>query len=257
MKKLIVANWKMTPTGVKEAEKNFRDISKFSKKLKGIDVVVCPPFVYLDRFLKFKIKNLKLKLGAQDVFWENPKEGGSYTGEVSLAMLKNFGVKYLIIGHSEKRNYLYVSNEMVNKKLKTVLKSGLKAVFCVGEPKRDREGRYLKFVKEEILKGLEKIVHKDLKNLIIAYEPIWAISSSKNAKADTPKNLFEMTIFIKKVLFQKYGRRAAESVPILYGGSVNAQNVDDFIKHGNAQGVLVGRASFKSNTFIDLLKSIS
>lgn len=252
MKRYIVANWKMQPTTAKEAEEVFDGIQKSAPRLKNTEIVICPPFVYLDKFSGKE----RIKLGAQDFFWENPPKGGSYTGEISVAMLKNFGVKYVIVGHSEERNYLNVTDEMINKKIKIALKNNLKVIFCVGEKERDEEGAYLKFIKKEIHEGLNKIPKKSLENLIIAYEPIWAISSSKNAKADSPKNLFEMSIYIRRVLFFKFGRRVSRETPILYGGSVDSKNASDFLENGNVQGLLVGRASWKTKSFIDLLKSL-
>jgi len=267
MKKYIIANWKMQPVTTREAEDVFDGIQKSAPKLKNTEIVVCPPFVYLDALSK-KLKSyppearlakggkLKVKLGAQDFFWENPPKGGSYTGEISVSMLKDFGIRYAIVGHSEERDYLNVTDEMINKKIKTALKAGIKIIFCAGEKERDEDGAYLKFIKKEIHEGLSKISKKDMENLIIAYEPIWAISSSKDAKADTPENLFEMSIYIRRVLFFKFGRKVSKETSILYGGSVDAKNARDFLEKGNVQGLLVGRASWKEKSFIDLLKSI-
>ena len=192
-------------------------------------------------------------LGAQDCFWE---EKGSYTGEISIPMLKNLGVKYIIIGHSERRHHLMATNEMINKKIKKALKANIKTIFCIGEKKRDEDAQYLRFIKKEITEGLSKIPRTQMKNLIIAYEPIWAISSSKNACADTPKNLLEMSIYIRRILFFKFGRKVSKETPILYGGSVNATNARAFLEEGNVQGLLVGRASLKKETFNKLLQSI-
>lgn len=259
MKRYIIANWKMQPPTAQEAEDVFEGIQKSAPKLKNTEIVICPPFVHLDRLsenLKVTTSKLQAKLGAQDFFWENPSKGGSYTGEISVSMLKDFGLKYAIIGHSERRGYLNVTDEMINKNIKTGLRSGLKIIFCVGEKERDEGGAYLKFIKKEIHEGLDKIPKKSLKDLIIAYEPIWAISSSKGAQADSPENLFEMSIYIRRILFFKFGLKASRETPILYGGSVDAQNARDFLEKGNVQGLLVGRASWKAKSFVDLLKSI-
>jgi len=256
MKNLVVANLKMNPPTLLEAEKLFDNICKISPKIKNTDIVVCPPFIYLDAFsrkLKAKSYTLNPKLGAQDVFWENK---GSYTGEVSALMLKSMGSKYVIIGHSERRRELGETDEMINRKIKTALKNNLKVIFCVGEKHRDEKGDYLKFVKRELLNGLEKVARKDFKNLIIAYEPIWAISSQKNAQADVPENLFQMGVYIRRALFFKFGRKIAREIPILYGGSVNAKNARDFLEKGKVQGLLVGRVSWKVDSFTKLLESI-
>ena len=250
MKKLIIANWKMTPNNIEEAERLFVGVCGSVKKLKNYKVVLCPPFVYLDCLSR----KLKTSLGAQDIFWESK---GSYTGEISALMLKSLGVRYVIVGHSERRRDLGETDEMINKKIKTALKHKLKVIFCVGEERRDEGGDYLKFVKKELLSGLEKVARKDFKNVIIAYEPLWAISSQKNAQADTPENLFQMGVYIRRALFFRFGRTIAREVPILYGGSVNAKNARDFLEKGKAQGLLVGRASWNIKTFNAILESIN
>ncbi|MFH1979009.1 MAG: triose-phosphate isomerase [Patescibacteria group bacterium] len=249
MKKLIIANWKMTPSTAKEAEETLGEIQKSMSNSKNTEVVICPPFVYLDRLSG----GVKIKLGAQDLFWE---KSGSYTGEISAPMLKSLGVKYIIIGHSERRENFGETNEIVNKKIKMALKSNLKTVLCVGEKERDEKAEYLKFIKREIVEGLAKIPRKDLENLIICYEPIWAISGRKDSQADTPESFRETSIYIKKVLFLRYGRKVSRETPILYGGSVDAKNAKDFLEKGQVDGLLIGRASWKAKSFTDLLKSL-
>ena len=259
MKKLIIANWKMTPDSAKEAAELFNATEKAAKKARNAKVVICPPFVYLGLFSKnLKPKSYKLKpdLGAQDVFWEN---NGSYTGGISAKMLKNSGVKYVIIGHSERRR-LGETDEMINKKIKAALKNKLNVVFCVGERERDEEGRYFYFVKDEITKGLEKIPSKFFKNLIVAYEPVWAISSGeKKGKArfhpDTPEDAYQMATYIKRLLVSMSGK-VGRNVPILYGGSVDVKNAKDFLTKGNTDGLLVGRTSWNAKKFSELLKGI-
>jgi len=256
IKKLIVANWKMTPNTVQEADEILNGILDKTPKMKNTEIVICPPFVYLDRLsqiLKARSQKLKAVLGAQDFFWEKK---GSYTGEISIPMLKDLGVKYVIVGHSERRRYFNVTDEIINKKIKIALKANLKVIFCIGEEERDEDGKYLKFVKKEIVDGLVKISRKDLKNLIICYEPVWAISSSKNTLADTPESFLQTSIYIRRVLFFRYGRSVAHEMPIMYGGSVDAKNAKEFLEKGKAAGLLVGRASWSSKTFVDLLKSI-
>ncbi|MCF7835661.1 MAG: triose-phosphate isomerase [Candidatus Marinimicrobia bacterium] len=248
MKKLIVANWKMNPQTTKDAGQLAEGISSNCSKMKNVETVVCPPFVYLDLLSKFKIK-----LGAQDVFWGNR---GSFTGEISSLMLKDAGVKYVIIGHSERRAELGETNDLINKKIKTALKNNLKVIFCIGEKHRDEKGDYLKFVKKQLLKGLEKVTRNEMKNLMIAYEPVWAISSNKNAQADTAENLFQMSVYIRRAIFLKFGRKIAKEIPILYGGSVNEKNAKDFLENGKVQGLLVGKASLSIKSFSEILKSI-
>jgi triosephosphate isomerase len=253
MKKLIVANWKMNPQTAKEAQELFNATLRVAKKIHNAKIVVCPPFLYISN-LKSQILNLKL--GAQDVFWEDE---GSYTGEISAKMLKNFGVEYVIIGHSERRRF-GETDEAINKKIRQALKNHLKVIFCVGEFERDEENKYFQFVKNEISKGLDKVPTRLLKNLIVAYEPIWAISSvNKSGKArfnaDTPENAQEMAIYIKRVLVSLFGKIVQKS-PVLYGGSVEAENAASFLKKEGIEGLLVGRASWSAKTFGELLKNI-
>jgi len=188
-------------------------------------------------------------LGAQDVFWEKKE---ICTGEISVPMLKNIGVRYVIAGHSERRRVFSESDEMVNQKVRMVLKSGMKAVVCVGETERDEAGAYLKFVKGQLISALKGVAKKEIKNLIIAYEPVWAISSSRESHADSPEEVFQMAVYLRKSLFFRFGLRASREVPVLYGGSVDGKNAGDFMKRGGIQGFLVGRASLDSRSFADI-----
>lgn len=251
MKKLIVANWKMNPSSFKEAKKIFDGIRKTAVRLKKVQTVVCPPFVYLQELGGSTSKRrLSLQVGVQDLFWE---ERGAYTGEISADMAKEFGAKYAIIGHSERREHLSETDEMINKKIKTALRNNLRVIFCVGENARDDRGDYLKFIKSEVERGLKGIPRNFLKNLAIAYEPIWAIG--KRAKgADSPESVFQMSIYIRRILMQVAGREASAKVPILYGGSVGAKNAESFLKDGGVQGLLVGGKSLLPKEFGEILK---
>ncbi len=255
-KKIIIANWKMNPRNLEEAKRIFNEIKKTANKMQKVDVIICPPFVFHLRVALGKDKGSPW-IGAQDVFYENPRAGGSYTGEISADMLKNLRVKYVIIGHSERRYPLLgegETNEIINKKIKTALSAGLKVVFCVGEKERDIEGRYLHFIREEIIAGLDGIQKKFLKNLIIAYEPIWAISANVGAKADNPESSFEISMYIRRALLSIAGEKIARSIPILYGGSISPKNAEDFLRDNIMQGLLVGRASLNSKSFNEILK---
>lgn len=253
MKNLIVANWKMNPSGAREARELFNAAQRAARKIPNVKIVVCPPFVYLDLFAK----KIGIGLGAQDIFWE---ESGSYTGEVSAKMLKSLNCQYVIVGHSERRR-LGETDEMINQKIKQALKNNLKVIFCVGEMERDEDGNYLQFVKDEIAKGLDKIPARFLKNLIVTYEPVWAISSaSKSGKArfnaDTPENAQEMAIYVKRVLVSLFGK-IVRNTPVLYGGSVDEKKAAAFFEKEGINGLLVGRASWSAKTFGELLKNIS
>ncbi len=245
-KKIIIGNWKMNPQSKKEAEIVFAGISKIAKTIKKIEIVICPPFPYL--FIKGKIKDKKIRLGSQDIFFE--KEG-SYTGEVSSMMLKDFNVEYVLVGHSERRA-LGDSNEVINKKVIESLKNNIIPVFCIGESERDHNGFYLSFLKNQIESGLANINRNQVKNIIIAYEPIWAIGSSATRVA-THTEFTEIRIYIKKVLSDMYGMNIANEIKIIYGGSVNSSNALSFLKEGEADGLLVGRDSLTAKKFGDII----
>lgn len=249
MNKIIIANWKMNPSSRKEAETILKTLFSNLKGLKMIDVIICPPFPFIFIKDKLKVKNNRIKFGAQDVFWE--KEG-SYTGEVSSSMLKDCGVNYVITGHSERR-VLGDDNESVNKKIITTLKSQMTPIFCIGEKTRDNNGFYLSFIKKQIEEGLIGVTKSDIKNIIIAYEPIWAIGSSAVREA-TPTEFIEIRIFIRKVISDIYDIKTANDVKIIYGGSVSINNATSFVKDGGADGLLVGRDSLTPKKFSEIIK---
>jgi triosephosphate isomerase len=245
MKPLIVANWKCNPITLREAEKLFDSIRKGIKNVKNSEVVICPPFVYL---ANLQLTTYNLKLGAQDCFWEGK---GAFTGEISPAMLKNLGVDYVIIGHSERRKYQKETDEMINKKLKAALKTGLKVILCIDNISqipsflRKRGGRRGRSPLR-LKKDLSGLIKKELANLIIAYEPIFAIGTGKPCRVEKAN---KMRILIKKEVLNK-------KIPILYGGSVNSQNAGDYIKEGGFQGLLIGSTSLNAKEFIKIVKDI-
>lgn len=242
----------MNPSSSKEAFRLFDRIKRV-KPPRKLKVAVAPPFVYLESFSK-KLAGSRIKLAAQDVFWESPPVGkGAYTGEISAAMLKNLKVSYVIVGHSERRFNLGETDEMVNKKIKTALKSGLKVVLCVGE--REREADELpEIVKNQLRKALEKIPVKLAGNIIIAYEPIWALSTTKGGRADDPEDLFRIVIYIRRILFDIFGKRYAEKFPIIYGGSVDDLNAEKFLRVEGISGALVGGASLDHRKFTGIIQ---
>lgn len=248
MKKIIVANWKMSPDSLKEAEKIFNEIKRAAGKMLKVEIVICTPFIYLSTFYS---PHSALKLGSQDVFYE---EKGAYTGEISAKMLKNLGASYVIIGHSERRKHFGETNEIINKKIKIALKNNLKVIFCVGEEKRNEEAGHLRFIKDELEKGLKGIPRKSMKNLVIAYEPIWAIGKTGKS-ADKPENILQMSIYIRRILLEIAGKELSRAIPILYGGSVEPGNAEDILKNGGAQGFLVGHASLAPKQFNKILKT--
>lgn len=248
-KKLIVANWKMNPTTAQEAVKLFNETKKEALKNKNLEVVVCPPFIYIP---KIKTKDKKLRLGAQDVFYDD--SGNAHTGEISAKMLKSFGVKYAIIGHSERRS-LGETDEIINKKIFSTLESGLKVIFCVGEKERDADGKYFEFIRRQTEGGLRGIKQKEMMNLTIAYEPSWAISGGGKLNPDNAESVFGMTLFIKKTLLPIAGDDLAREMPIIYGGSVSAETASGFMEKGGICGFLVGKNSLDPKEFGEILKA--
>ncbi len=190
-------------------------------------------------------------MGAQDVFIGI---GVAHTGEVSAEMLKGAGVKYVIIGHSERRA-VSDTDEIVREKLFGTLKDGLKVILCVGEKERNEHGVQYPEIKRQLESALLKVPKKFMKNLVIAYEPVWAIGKSEK-EAMKPEELHEMTIFIKRVLSDLLSKAEIEKVAILYGGSVTKNNAQEIIEKGNVDGLLIGRESLKAENFIELVKEI-
>ena len=227
MKLLVVANWKCNPASFKEAQDIFKEIKK-EAGLTKTEVVVCPPFVYLPVIGK------GLVLGAQDVFWENPPTGGgAYTGEISPAMLKNAGCRYVIVGHSERRRLFKETDEMTNKKVRAVLAKKMKPILCI-----DRFS--------QLKGGIKDLSSDDLKNLAVAFEPLSAIGTGKPYLVGKAGKMYSG---IREIV--------GKDTRILYGGSVNSQNAADYVKRAGFQGLLVGGASLKPREFIGIIKAIS
>ena len=251
MKPLIVANWKCNPITQKEAEQLFNSVAKESQKIKNVETVICPPFVFL-LGLKLGLKPgfNRISRGAQDCFWE---EKGAFTGEVSAQMLKDIGCKYVIAGHSERRKYFSETNETVNKKLKAVLDAGLNPIFCVGETKEEREtGKIETVIKNQITEGLKDISSAKFDELVVAYEPVWAIGTGNPCSVEEAQ---KMRLFILKVISEIYSRNISGETRILYGGSANSLNSEGYIKEAGFSGLLVGGASLNAEEFVKIIKS--
>lgn len=245
-KKIVVANWKMNPPSLKEATKIFNDTKKFSGR-SNTEIVICPPYIYLNQFRKSR-----LALGVQDL---SISTVGAHTGEISAEMVAKNGAKYVIIGHSERRA-MGETDEIVNKKIENALSENLKVILCVGEKVRDEHGEYLNFIKAELRNSLKRVNRKYLKNFLIAYEPIFAVGN-KNYAALSPHDIYQMVIFIRKHLVEHFNDADARKVPILYGGSVEEKNAADIIKNGGVDGFLVGRQSLDPKGFGGILKASS
>lgn len=247
MKKLIVANWKMHPDSAKNAVSLAAKIEKGIPKSNKAEVVIAPPFPFLEDVKKV-LKNSKL--GAQDVFFENK---GAYTGEVSPSMLKSSGVEYVIIGHSENRK-LGETDAIINKKIKATLKEGLKVILCVGEGLEIRKkglSSAKNFVQAQLKKDIPTTNYKlPTTQLVVAYEPVWAISTNKNSKPDRPEDSAEMIKYIKQILHSKFYILNSR---VVYGGSVNSRNAKNFLQYKEIDGALIGGASLKAEEFIKII----
>jgi len=231
--KLIVGNWKSNPSNAAEAER-----LAIAEDYEG--VVLTPPFQYLER-VRSHLKHASL--GAQDVFWE---DGGPYTGEVSPSQLKDLGVSYVIIGHSERRNYFDESDSMVNKKIKAVLDKGMKVVLCVGEPIEIRKlgiQPAKDFITEQVKNGLRGVKKSLAKKVVIAYEPVWAVGTGT---PDIPKEAAEICGYIKNLV---------DVEAVIYGGSVNSKNAKEFLEEEDIDGALPGGASLKPKEFQKIVEA--
>ncbi len=249
-KPLIIANWKSNPDTLSRAAVLARKIERgLARSLfRHIDIVIAPPFPFLSRVGQV-LKSISL--GAQNVFWENT---GPYTGEVSWHQLKHLGVRYVIVGHSERKIYLGETDEMINKKIRALLSNKLKAVLCVGEG--ERPGAEIpEIVGDQLKQALAGVKKSEIGNLIVCYEPVWAISTRPGARADTPDNAWRALVFIRRILTDLYGRDSADSIRIIYGGSVNSKNIESFLREGKMEGALVGGASLNFKEFAEIVKN--
>lgn len=214
----------------------------------SLDIVLCPPFTALSSVSEV-IADSNIGLGAQDMYWE---EQGAFTGEVSPGMLREAGCKYVIIGHSERRQYFSETGETVNKKIKAALKFELIPIVCVGETLSQREEQQtMRVIKEQIQEGLKDIPAEEAEKLVIAYEPVWAIGTGRNATAGQAE---EVQKYIRNLLTEIYNEATAEGVRIQYGGSVKPENIKELIQQPDIDGALIGGASLKIDSFSRIVK---
>ncbi len=246
-RKIVVGNWKMNSSTPKEAEKLFTAVSRGLSRVKRTEVVICPPFIYLSKLGKL---SKKISLGAQDAFWG---ETGAFTGEISPEMLYNLGVRYVILGHSERRA-LGEENTLINKKLKSALEAGLVPILCVGERERDTGHGYFDIVKTQLKDCLRGVNKDSLAKIIVAYEPVWALSSTAGRRDATADDSREMAIYIRKVLSDISSPEIVNKARIIYGGSGTERDAEDFLRHGGVDGVLPGRASLDAKKFTEIIR---
>lgn len=239
----MAANWKMNKT-VAETQAFLNEFIPVVRDVKDVEIVIAPPFTSLHAASAI-LKNTDIKLSAQDVFYEDK---GAFTGEVSPAMLSDIGCKYVIIGHSERRQYFKETDEIVNRKIKASLKYNLNVIFCIGESLKEREaGKTFEVLNRELTEGLKDV---PAEGWVAAYEPIWAIGTGRTA---TPEQAQEAHKYIREKLFSLYGK-AAQEIRILYGGSVTPENIESLMRCNDVDGTLVGGASLKVDSFVKIVK---
>lgn len=249
-RKVIAGNWKMH----KDLSESQNLISKLTNALNKeetkCDVIICPPFTSLSEAAAL-VKNTKVKLGAQNMYFEDK---GAFTGEISAAMLKSVGCEYVILGHSERRTIFGESDSTVNKKIKKALSSGLRPIFCIGESLVEREkGITNEVVKRQVTEGLQQVSKGEMEKIIIAYEPIWAIGTGVNA---TPQQAQKVHVFVRNLIGEIFGIDTAEKQIIQYGGSVKPDNAADLLSQTDIDGALVGGACLDADSFMSIIKSV-
>ncbi|MHB8578376.1 MAG: triose-phosphate isomerase [Ignavibacteriaceae bacterium] len=248
-RKVIAGNWKMNNNLTESQNLISKLIEGLSKEKINCDVIICPPFTSLSLSASL-ISGSIIKLGAQNMYFE---ENGAYTGEISASMLLSAGCEYVILGHSERRHIFGENDELINKKIKKALSSGIKPIFCVGETLDEREsGVTNEIIKRQVYEGLNGLLEKDLNTIIIAYEPVWAIGTGKTA---TPNQAQEVHNFIRNLISSKFSSAAAEKIIIQYGGSVKPDNTKELLSQKDIDGALVGGACLKAESFIGIIQA--
>jgi triosephosphate isomerase len=250
-KKIVAGNWKMNKDldeGLKLASELINMIE--DEVINDVTIVLASPFIHLSTLSKLLSNNKKIFLGAQNC---HGIESGAYTGEISASMLKSVNVSYVIIGHSERRQYFKESNEELSQKVDILLQYGITPIFCCGESLEIREaGNHARYVVNQLKENLFHLENDVIRKVVIAYEPIWAIGTGKTASSQQAQ---EMHAEIRKSLAEKYGKEIADSISILYGGSCNPQNAKELFACEDVDGGLIGGASLKSRDFLDIIKS--
>ncbi|WP_276360882.1 triose-phosphate isomerase [Daejeonella sp. H1SJ63] len=252
-KNIVAGNWKMNldlNTGIQI----FNEINTLiTEEVNGNqEAVVCPPFIHISAFTDAIKPGIKLSLGAQNC---HQADAGAFTGEISASMLVSCGVKYVIIGHSERRQYFNETDALLAKKLDAALKNGLTPIFCVGETLEQRNsGIYFDIIREQISSAAFHLPSADFSKLVLAYEPVWAIGTGLTA---SPEQAQEIHGFIRKQIADKYDQNLADSISILYGGSCNPKNASELFSQPDIDGGLIGGASLKARDFVDIIKAFN
>lgn len=252
MKKIVAGNLKMHLSSPKERESYLNLLKKelTGQKLNKVELILLPPFIHLEAFRKSLSKNIKI--GAQNFFFESK---GPFTGEISPLMLSNLGCEYALVGHSERRRYFLEKNDEINLKVIAAMKNGISPILCVGESKIEKENQEtLPVVSTQLKECLRDVSRTRLEKIIIAYEPVWAVGSDRTPSAH---EIMEAKVLIRKVLVDMFGKKYAEAVKIIYGGSVNAKNIKEICLDPEMDGVLIGRETLLPHELIKIIKIIN
>lgn len=252
MQKIVIGNLKLNILSVSERERYLKLFKKelTGKKFTDTEIVLCPPAIHLEGFTK--ILGKKIKIGGQNCFWEDK---GSYTGEISPRMLKSFSCEYVILGHSERRKYFGENNQMINKKVLASLKNGLSPIICLGETKEERQrGQTMQTIAEQVKGAFFEVNQSRLEKIIVAYEPIWSVGTDQIPSSN---EIMEAKVLIRKVLSQKFSKKYAEKVKIVYGGSVSAATVKQACIESGMGGALIGRESLMPKEFLKIAEIIN
>ncbi|KJS06270.1 MAG: triosephosphate isomerase [Flavobacteriales bacterium BRH_c54] len=247
-KKIVAGNWKMN-LQLDEAKQLLQDIQLVEKDVSDVTLIINPPALYIPLF-KEQLGNSAIALGAQNC---SEHESGAYTGEIAAQMIKSCGANYVIVGHSERRTYYYETNAIIAEKINRALAADLSPIFCCGELLSEREeNNHFNVVEQQLKEGLFHLNENEIKNVVIAYEPVWAIGTGVTATAEQAQ---EMHAFIRKVLKEFYNEAVAQNCSILYGGSCNASNAKELFANPDIDGGLIGGASLKAADFLVIAQS--
>mgnify|MGYP003575015537 CR=1 FL=1 len=252
-KKIVAGNWKMNMDYTVGMSLFSEVVNMVNDEVRGDQqVIVCPPYIHLHSLVQLNKAGGRVAIGAQNC---HHQESGAFTGEVSASMIRSVGGQYVIIGHSERRQYFGETNEMLAAKTDTALRSGLNPIFCIGETLEERNsGRHLDVIRQQLAEGLFHLSETQIQSVVIAYEPVWAIGTGLTA---SPEQAQEIHAFIRKALAEKYSEDLAGEISILYGGSCNPKNAAELFAQPDIDGGLIGGASLKSRDFTDIIKSFS
>ncbi|HYY29092.1 MAG TPA: triose-phosphate isomerase [Chthoniobacterales bacterium] len=247
-KKILAANWKMNLTQ-SEAESYIAAFNSEIGEVDDVEVVIIPPFTAIPALVSASEKIPSIRIGAQNMHWE---KSGAFTGEVSATMLRALFVKYVILGHSERRTLFGETDEIVNRKVRAALEAGLRPIFCIGETLRERDaGKVEEVLSRQVRLGLEGVAQKDLPEIVVAYEPCWAIGTGRTA---TPSEAEEAHAYIRSVLTEISSTAVADRVRIQYGGSVKPENTEELMRQKDIDGALIGGASLDPRSFVRIIR---